>query len=70
MAATSGPKLLDRVRESIRLRHYSPRTETAYVYVAVMMKRVPARRRLTKELNRRVVSGAEHSSFPRSRSNG
>ena len=31
MAATSGPKLLDRVRESIRLRHYSPRTETAYV---------------------------------------
>lgn len=30
-AATSGPKLLDRVREAIRLRHYSPRTETAYV---------------------------------------
>src|ERR1700733_7305139 len=25
------PKLLDRVRSAIRLRHYSPRTETAYV---------------------------------------
>ena len=27
----SRPKLLDRVREAIRLRHYSPRTEQAYV---------------------------------------
>ncbi|WP_313055508.1 integron integrase [Pseudomonas lopnurensis] len=26
------PKLLDRLREQIRLRHYSTRTETAYVY--------------------------------------
>jgi hypothetical protein len=25
------PKLLDRVRSAIRLRHYSPRTEEAYV---------------------------------------
>ena len=25
------PRLLDRVREAIRLRHYSPRTEDAYV---------------------------------------
>src|SRR5438876_9249477 len=25
------PKLLDRVRSAIRLRHYSPRTEVAYV---------------------------------------
>jgi hypothetical protein len=27
----SAPKLLDRVREAIRTRHYSRRTETAYV---------------------------------------
>jgi integron integrase len=27
----SGPKLLDRVRAAIRIRHYSPRTEQAYV---------------------------------------
>lgn len=26
-----GPRLLDRVREALRLRHYSPRTERAYV---------------------------------------
>lgn len=26
------PRLLDRVRQSIRARHYSPRTEKAYVY--------------------------------------
>lgn len=26
------PKLLDRVRQAIRLRHYSPRTEQAYVH--------------------------------------
>jgi len=26
------PKLLDRVREAIRMRHYSPRTEQAYVH--------------------------------------
>jgi hypothetical protein len=25
------PRLLDRVRDAIRLRHYSPRTEEAYV---------------------------------------
>ena len=30
-ATPPGPKLLDRVRSAIRLRHYSPRTETAYV---------------------------------------
>ena len=28
----SGPKLLDRVRHAIRTRHYSPRTEDAYVH--------------------------------------
>jgi hypothetical protein len=26
------PKLLDRVREQIRLRHYSIRTEKTYIY--------------------------------------
>ncbi len=31
-AAPLGPKLLDRVRAAIRLRHYSPRTEEAYVH--------------------------------------
>jgi hypothetical protein len=25
------PRLLDRVREAIRIRHYSPRTEQAYI---------------------------------------
>lgn len=29
--AAPSPRLLDRVREAIRLRHYSPRTEAAYV---------------------------------------
>ncbi|MDO8680368.1 MAG: phage integrase N-terminal SAM-like domain-containing protein, partial [Acidobacteriota bacterium] len=29
---TSSPKLLDRVREAIRTRHYSRRTEEAYVH--------------------------------------
>jgi len=29
--SASSPKLLDRVREAIRLRHYSRRTEQAYV---------------------------------------
>ena len=28
----SRPKLLDRVRDAIRTRHYSPRTEEAYVH--------------------------------------
>ena len=28
---TNPPKLLDRVRLAIRVRHYSPRTERAYV---------------------------------------
>jgi hypothetical protein len=28
---TAGPSLLDRVRQHIRLRHYSIRTEEAYV---------------------------------------
>jgi hypothetical protein len=31
LPATSRPRLLDRVREAVRTRHYSPRTETAYV---------------------------------------
>ena len=30
-SAASPPKLLDQVRTAIRLRHYSPRTEQAYV---------------------------------------
>jgi len=30
--AAEKPKLLDRTREALRLRHYSPRTEEAYVY--------------------------------------
>ena len=29
-AATASPRLLDRVRQACRLRHYSPRTEQAY----------------------------------------
>ena len=28
----SRPKLLDQVRQTIRTRHYSPRTEEAYVH--------------------------------------
>jgi integron integrase len=31
-SAPRGPRLLDRVRQAIRLLHYSPRTEKAYVY--------------------------------------
>src|SRR5262245_11719163 len=31
VSTTSPPKLLDRVRQAIRLRHYSRRTEQAYV---------------------------------------
>lgn len=31
-AAPNAPRLLDRVREAIRTRHYSPRTEEAYVH--------------------------------------
>jgi hypothetical protein len=31
-AAVPPPRLLDRVREAIRARHYSPRTEKAYVH--------------------------------------
>ena len=30
--ATQKPKLLDRVRQAIRIRHYSPRTEETYVH--------------------------------------
>lgn len=30
--ATAKPKLLDEVRSALRLRHYSPRTEEAYIY--------------------------------------
>lgn len=30
--APPGPRLLDRVREELRVRHYSPRTEEAYVF--------------------------------------
>jgi hypothetical protein len=41
------PKLLDRVRQAIRMRHYSPRTEQAYVhwirrYIFVHKVRHPA----------------------------
>lgn len=43
----SKPKLLDRVRTAIRLRHYSPRTEEAYAgwvrrFVVFHQKRHPA----------------------------
>jgi integron integrase len=31
-AEPTRPRLLDRVREALRIRHYSPRTEEAYVY--------------------------------------
>src|SRR5690606_10520901 len=30
-ASGSGPRLLDQVRDCLRLKHYSPRTETAYL---------------------------------------
>jgi hypothetical protein len=30
-AVLRSPRLLDRVRQALRLRHYSPRTEDAYV---------------------------------------
>ena len=41
------PKLLDRVRTAIRLRHFSPRTEEAYVgwvrrYILFHRKRHPS----------------------------
>ena len=44
-----GPKLLDRVREAIRARHYSRRTEEAYVhwirrYIVFHGKRHPSTR--------------------------
>jgi hypothetical protein len=29
---STNPKLLDRVRDAIRARHYSPRTEKAYIH--------------------------------------
>jgi len=32
VAPTQPPRLLDRVREAIRVRHYSPRTEKAYIF--------------------------------------
>jgi integrase len=43
----SGPKLLDRVREAIRLRHYSRRTEESYVawirrFIVFHGKRLPS----------------------------
>jgi hypothetical protein len=31
-APPAKPKLLDRVRKTIRLRHYNPRTEQTYVH--------------------------------------
>jgi len=47
LAATSKPRLLDRVREAVRARHYSRRTEKAYVhwikrYIFFHSKRHPA----------------------------
>ena len=32
IAPSAPPRLLDRVREAIRVRHYSPRTEKAYIF--------------------------------------
>ena len=47
MGATGKPRLLDEVRQAIRLRHYSPRTEEAYVgwirrFILFNRKRHPA----------------------------
>ncbi len=47
-AESSTPTLLDRVRHAVRARHYSPRTEKAYVhwikrYIFFHGKRQPAR---------------------------
>ena len=47
MNAVGKPRLLDQVRASIRLRHYSPRTEEAYVgwirrFIIFRGKRHPA----------------------------
>jgi len=46
----SPPKLLDRVRQAIRLKHYSRRTEQAYVawirrFIVFSRKAPPARMR-------------------------
>ena len=47
IATTSAPKLLDRVRQTIRAKHYSRRTESAYVdwirrYIVFHRKRHPS----------------------------
>jgi hypothetical protein len=47
MNAAGKPRLLDQVREAIRLRHYSPRTEEAYIgwirrFIVFHGKRHPA----------------------------
>jgi hypothetical protein len=47
VATTGAPKLLDRVRQTIRAKHYSRRTESAYVdwirrYVLFHRKRHPS----------------------------
>lgn len=47
VAATGGPKLLERVRQTIRAKHYSRRTESAYVdwirrYIVFHRKRHPS----------------------------
>jgi len=53
--APAGPRLLDRVRGAIRARHYSRRTEKAYVawirrYVLFHGKRRPAEMRTSSAL--------------------
>ena len=50
VATTGAPKLLDRVRQTIRAKHYSRRTESAYVdwirrYVLFHRKRHPSEMR-------------------------
>src|SRR3989442_2579790 len=53
VASPQNPRLLDRVRESLRLRHYSRRTERAYVawirrYILFHNRRHPAEMRATE----------------------
>ena len=76
------PKLLDRLREAIRLRHYGRRTEEAYVgwvrrYILFHHKRHPAEmaegdvtRFLSHLAQERQVSSKHHESSQVSRCNG
>jgi len=46
--ATRKPKLLDRLREALRSRHYSPKTEQSYCHWVCLPRREASRRRQVK----------------------